>query len=147
MCLLVPRWLKRSLVLALASIPGFAQAADLQACRLLRSQRDGLASGAMVQEIALVRSIRAQICPDLARQAEAANARDLGYAPSESFDYAAWNRCRERAEEGLRGSQPSRYRNQQGFVFYTPQGARLAEQADQLSASLRASDCPVMTSP
>jgi hypothetical protein len=130
------------LVLALASIPGFTQASDLQACRLLRSQRDGLAFGAMDQEIALVRSIRARICPDLAREAEAANARDLGYARSEAFDYAAWNRCRLKAEEGLRGSQPSRYRNQQGFVFYTPQGARLAEQADHLSASLKASDCP-----
>jgi hypothetical protein len=27
-------------------------------------------------------------------------------------------------------------------VFYTQKGARLAEQADQLSASLKASDCP-----
>jgi hypothetical protein len=128
--------------LALTSVPGLAQAADLPACRLLRTQRDGLASAAMEQEISLVRSVRAGICPDLARQAEAANARDLGYVPAEAFDYAAWTRCRQAAEHGLKASERPRYRNRQGFVFYTQQGARLAEQADQLSASLKASDCP-----
>lgn len=108
-------------------MPGWAQVAD---------------SGAMDQEIALVRSIRERICPDLARQAEAANARDLGYVLLDSFDFAAWNRCRHEAEQGLRGSKPTRYRNQKGFLFYTQQGAGLAEQADQLSLLLKASGCP-----
>jgi len=123
-------------------VPGLAQAGDLQSCRQLRTQRDGLASAAMEQEMALVRSVRAGICPDLARQAEAANARDLGYAPAKAFDYAEWSRCRQDAEHRLKGSQPLRYRNQQGFVFYTHQGAHLAARADQLSSSLQASECP-----
>ena len=129
-------------LLACSGIPGVVQAADLQACRQLRIQRDGLATAAMEREIALVRSLRDRICPALARQAESANARDLGYSPLESFDYSAWNRCRQEAEGELRASQPSRYRNQRGFVFYTHQGARLAEQADQVSATLEASNCP-----
>jgi hypothetical protein len=96
----------------------------------------------MEQEISLVRSERARICPDLARQAEAANARDLGYVSAETFDYAAWTRCRQEAEQGLRASHQALHHNHQGFAFYTQKGARLAEQADQLSASLKASDCP-----
>ena len=131
-----------SVFVALSSMPGWAQVADLQACRLMRTQRDGLASGAMDQEIVLLRSLRGKICPDLARKAEAANAKVMGYVPLESFDFAAWNRCRHEAEQGLRGSKPTRYRNQKGFVFYTQQGAGLAEQADQLSSLLKASGCP-----
>ena len=96
----------------------------------------------MEQEISLVRSERAGICPALARQAEAANARDLGYVSAETFDYAAWTHCRLEAEQGLRASHQALHHNHQGFVFYTQKGARLAEQADQLSASLKASDCP-----
>ncbi|MGA1302936.1 MAG: hypothetical protein ACO3ZD_02740 [Cyanobium sp.] len=119
-----------------------ALAGDPQGCRLLRTQRDGLASAAMEEEMALVRSVRAGICPDLARQAEAANARDLGYVQADAFDYAEWTRCRQEAEHTLRGSKPPRYRNHKGFVFYTHQGAHLAERADQLGASLKASECP-----
>jgi hypothetical protein len=95
----------------------------------------------MEEEMALVRSVRAVICPELARQAEAANARDLGYVQADAFDYTEWTRCRQEAEQRLRGSQPPRYRNRQGFVFYTHQGAHLAERADQLSSSLKASEC------
>lgn len=95
----------------------------------------------MEQEISLVRSVRARICPELERTAEAANARDQLYAPLDSFDYAAWNHCRRAAEEQLGRSQAPLFRNHQGFVFYTIQGARFAEQADHLHASFKALGC------
>ncbi|MEB3304137.1 MAG: hypothetical protein VKK99_06030 [Cyanobacteriota bacterium] len=130
------------LLLTLSGLTGLAQSVDLEACRSLRSQRDDLASHAMEQEITLVRSVRGKICPHLAAKAEAANARDQAYGPLDSFDFAAWSHCRQEAEDRLAHSRPIRFRNQQGFVFYTPQGARFAAKADRLSAVLRVSACP-----
>lgn len=85
----------------------------------------------MEKELALVRQLRAGICPDLAARAEGANARDDQYTP---IDYAAWSRCRQRAERQLVASQRVWFRNKQGFMFYTPEGAALAQQADEVAA-------------
>jgi hypothetical protein len=92
----------------------------------------------MEHEIALVRSIRARICPKLALLAERANARDGQYG---TIDYANWNRCRLQAEQELERSTKTLYRNRQGFTFYTAAGASLAEQADQRSGDLQAQGC------
>lgn len=117
---------------------GLAQAADLEACRELRQQRDRLASQAMEQEITLVRSFRDRLCPRLAARAEGANARDQEYG---SMDYAAWNRCRREAEQQLESTTALLYRNRQRFTFYTADGAALARQADQLSEEIQAQGC------
>jgi hypothetical protein len=117
---------------------GFSQAADLEACRKLRQQRDLMASQAMEQEIALVRAYRIRLCPQLATLAEGANARDQEYG---SLDYAAWNRCRREAEQQLEATTHQLYRNRQRFTFYTADGAALARQADQLSEDLHAQGC------
>jgi hypothetical protein len=93
----------------------------------------------MEQELALSRWFRGRICPNLSAQAEQANARDGVYSP---MDYAAWSRCRLEAERMLEASQPVRYRNLQGFIFYTPQGASLARDADKLARQRQAGICP-----
>jgi hypothetical protein len=48
------------------------------------------------------------------------------------LDYGAYIRCREQAEMQLRASRPVLYTNHSGFPFLTPDGARLARQADAL---------------
>jgi hypothetical protein len=118
--------------------PG-AWAADGEDCRALRQQRDALAAAAMEQEMALARWFRERLCPRLSAQAEQANARDGVYAP---MDYGAWSRCRLEAERQLERSHPVRYRNLQGFTYYTQQGANLARQADDLTRQRQAMACP-----
>jgi hypothetical protein len=115
-----------------------ARAAGVEECRWLRQQRDALASAAMEQEIALARTLRQRLCPDLARRAEGANARDDHYTP---IDYAAWNKCRLAAERRLEASHAVRYRNSQGFTFYTAAGGTLARQADELFARYKEAQC------
>ena len=130
------------LLLLLLLVAGFrtvAWAGDGADCRWLRQQRDALASAAMEQELALARTIRGRLCPDLAARAEGANARDGAYAP---LDFAAWSRCRQEAERRLEASHPVRYRNSQGFTFYTAEGASLARQADALVKRRLALNCP-----
>lgn len=117
---------------------GLSQAADLEACRELRQQRDLVASQAMEQEITFVRTFRVRLCPQLATLAERANARDQEYG---SMDYAAWNRCRREAEQKLEATTRLLYRNRQRFTFYTADGAALARKADQLSEDLHAQGC------
>lgn len=131
------RWHLPLIVLALCN--GLAQAEDLQACRRLRSQRDDLAARAMEQELALVRAYRKRICPRLALLAEGANAEDQRYAP---INYASWSQCRLDAERALERSHPLRYRNGQGFTFYTESGGELAVQADRLRQTLKDQGCP-----
>jgi hypothetical protein len=97
----------------LVSWCGWSQAADQATCRQLRQQREALATAAMEQEIALVRTIRSHICPTLAAQAEVANARDGQYSP---IDYGAWGRCRLRAERQLEASHSVLYRSKQGLA-------------------------------
>jgi hypothetical protein len=131
------------LLLLLLLVAGFSPVAwaddDGADCRWLRQQRDGLASAAMEQELALARTIREGLCPDLAGRAEGANARDGAYAP---LDFAAWSRCRQEAERRLEASHPVRYRNSQGFTFYTAEGGSLARQADALVKRRLALNCP-----
>lgn len=122
----------------LVGMAGMAHGADLQACRELRQQRDSLASRAMEQELVLVRTVRSRLCPDLAQHAQGANARDLQFT---SIDYAAWNRCRLEAERQLEAAHRIRYRNRQGFTFFTADGATLASQADELSRQWKAEGC------
>lgn len=138
-----PRGLAQRLLILLAGIvlpllAGGAQGADQETCRRLRQQRDALALQAMEDELVLVRRFRSRLCPQLAEQAEGANANDQRYGP---LDYAAWSQCRQEAERQLEGSLPMRYRNDQGFVFYTPSGASLARQADQRSAAIKGEGC------
>jgi len=134
---------RQALSLLLSLVVGFSPVAwaddDGAECRWLREQRDALASAAMEQELALARTMRGRLCPDLAARAEGANARDGAYAP---LDFAAWSRCRQEAEKRLEASHPVRYRNSQGFTFYTAEGASLARQADELAKRRLALKCP-----
>lgn len=131
-----PGWL---LVWALlAALSGGARAAEGGECRWRRQQRDALASAAMEQEIALARTLRGRLCPDLAARAEEANAKDGRYGP---IDYGAWSRCRLQAERQLEASRPVHYRNSQGFTFYTSEGAILARQADEHLRDLQERHC------
>ncbi|MFN7629811.1 MAG: hypothetical protein ACK5R2_00800 [Cyanobacteriota bacterium] len=132
------RWQLIPGVVLLLGLGGLAHAADVQACRELRQRREALASRAMEQELALVRTIRGRLCPRLAMQAEGANARDGRFTP---INYAAWNRCRLEAERELEATHPIRYRNRQRFTFFTVAGADLAAQADQLMAQWQALGC------
>lgn len=129
----------RALALALlAGGHGLARAADVPTCRQLRQQRQALTTLALEREIALARTVRAQLCPQLAARAEVANARDLQFAP---IDYAAWSRCRLQAERSLAASHPVLYRNLRGFPFYSRAGAVLAGQADGLLTGLEGKEC------
>lgn len=115
-----------------------AQAADEGECRALRQQRDALATAAMEHELALARRFRERLCPDLAARAEGANAVDGIYG---SIDFGAWSRCRVEAERRLEQSHRVRYRSSQGFTYYTPEGAALARQADELRGRREAKGC------
>ncbi|MEY4353634.1 MAG: hypothetical protein RLZZ609_1875 [Cyanobacteriota bacterium] len=132
------RWQLIPGLVLLLGLGGRAHAADVQACRELRQRREALASRAMEQELALVRTIRGRLCPRLALQAEGANARDGRFT---TINYAAWNRCRLEAERKLEATHPIRYRNRQRFTFFTVAGADLAAQADQLMAQWQAQGC------
>ncbi len=136
-----PAW-ARQLPIALLSfllIPQSLRAAP--ACRALQEQRDQLATRAMQAEIALVQTIRRRLCPREEALAEQANAIDK--APADSalvapLDIGAYIRCREQAERLLGRTRPVLYRNQQKFLFYTAEGARLARAADDLAPQLSA---------
>jgi len=58
------------------------------------------------------------------------------------MDDAAWSRCRLEAARLFEASWPVRYRNRQGFIVYTPQGASLARDADELTRQRQAGICP-----
>jgi hypothetical protein len=132
---------RRGLSVLVALVVGWgvgAQAADEGECRALRQQRDALATAAMEQELALARLFREHLCPDLAVRAEGANALDGIYR---SIDFGAWSRCRVEAERRLEQSHRLRYRNSQGFTYYTPEGAALARLADELRRRREAKGC------
>ncbi len=59
--------------LLLGASPGRADS-DLERCRSLREQQEQLAAAAMQAERILVRQWRKEICPEICRQAEGANA-------------------------------------------------------------------------
>jgi hypothetical protein len=101
----------------------------------------------MKEEIALVRRIRARICPELHRRAEGANANastaDTITVPGKAapFDYEAFIACRQKAEAVLESSHRVLFRNRLGFTYYTPSGADLARRAEQASEELHGLGC------
>ncbi|MCP9851241.1 hypothetical protein [Cyanobium sp. Morenito 9A2] len=117
--------------------PAWAEAQEQ--CQQRLDQRDAFLSQALQAEITLAKRIRERLCPALSRQAEAANAADKAYAP---LDYQALMDCRHRAEAQLHRRQSVLYRDRFGLVYYTPQGAELAAQADGLTLALRQQGCP-----
>ena len=124
-------------------LPSAALAADLEACRALQQQRDELAQQAMTAELQLVRQIREQVCPDLHRAAEAANALTPGYdsVKAAAIDLQALRDCRHTAERQLEARHRQRYRNRLGFGFYTAAGAARAAAADRVAARLNHQGC------
>ena len=115
-------------------------------CWQLREQRDRLGVQAMQAEIALVISLRRQLCPREEAAAERAHAGEgspeaATEETSTGLRYEAYIHCRQQAELRLRRSQPVLFRNGRGFVFYTEAGARLARAAEALQPRIDAS-CP-----
>ena len=117
-----------------------AAAVDREHCRGLRDRRDELGRQALVQELVLVRRIRGQLCPELSRRADAANAVEETFEP---IDFAALRRCRQRTEERLAATRPVLFRNRLAFPFYTDRGAELARQADAADRRMEREGCPV----
>ena len=114
-------------------------------CRQLHEQRDQLARRAMAAEVVLVHAQRQKVCPQLEALASADGKTNDSSAESPGqLDYGAYIRCREQAERQLTATHPVLYRNSAGFPFLTPDGARLARQADALIKALQAS-CSALT--
>lgn len=102
-------------------------------CKQLEEQRDQLARRAMTAEVALVHAQRQKLCPQLEARATAiGEATEQPTGLPAQLDYGAYIRCREQAEKQLRAIRPVLYTNHSGFPFLTPDGARLARQADAL---------------
>jgi hypothetical protein len=109
-------------------------------CQQLQEQRDQLARRAMAAEVALVHAERQRLCPQLEALATAdGKTTESTAGASAELDYGAYIRCRERAEAQLLKSRPVFYRNTRGFPFLTPDGARLAREADALIRELQTS--------
>jgi hypothetical protein len=125
---------------AISLITMLVGASSLQAasdCETLRNQRDQLAAKALQAEMSLVLSIRRRLCPQVEALAEQANANTGSNSTSgEVLDYGAYIRCRQQAEVQLRRTRSVLYRNRQAFSFYTPAGARLARETDELTGQL-----------
>ena len=77
-----PLALRALLAAALLVLGGVAQAAPVSRCRPWREERDSLAQQAMAAEIGLVQQTRQRLCPQLERQASAANADQRDYPRS-----------------------------------------------------------------
>lgn len=81
--------------------------------------------------------------PAVSRQAGSPPTTTLQADPSQAaapqLDYSAYLQCRRQAETQLRRSRTILYTNQNGFTFYTLDGARLARDADAWQQRLRAS--------
>jgi hypothetical protein len=99
-------------------------------CLALKGQRDQLARRAMTAEITLLHAFRQRLCPSDEERASQSNALASGTTAREPFNYEAYIRCREKAEIQLQHTRPVLYRNVRGFSFYTPEGSRLAREAD-----------------
>jgi hypothetical protein len=101
-------------------------------CTTFQNQRDQLATQALLAEIFLLLNIRRRLCPQEETLAEQDNANLNGKGSRTSgadLDNGAYIRCRQQAELLLRRTRPVLYRNQQAFLFYTPERARLAHEA------------------
>jgi hypothetical protein len=127
------------LLLVAGSLGAPSLAADLEPCDSLHDQRDALMTQAMKAEVELSRRMRDRVCPALNRQLEQA---DVSRGPSEPVDYLAALDCRKAAEALLERKYPILYRNPLRFTFYTPQGAKLARQADWIAWQARRQGCP-----
>lgn len=92
----------------------------------------------MQAEIVLLQAVRQRLCPQQEAQAAAANALAAAAAQPAPLDYEAYIRCRERAEAQLRRSRPVLYTSLHAFPYYTPSGARLVRQADDLQRRFEA---------
>ena len=105
-----------------------------------QEQRDQLARRAMAAEVALVHAQRQRVCPQLEALATAdGKTNDSNAGSPGQLDYGAYIRCREQAEMQLKTTRPVLCWNSAGFPFLTPEGVRLARQADALIKSLQAS--------
>lgn len=133
-----PLTLGALLATALLALGGVALAAPASLCRPWREERDSLAQQAMAAEIVLVQQTRQRLCPQLERQASAANADQRDYGP---IDYQALIDCRHRAEAALRHTRSVLYRNDRGFLFYTAEGALLARRSDAVHLAGRMRGC------
>lgn len=114
-------------------------------CTTFQNQRDQLSTQALQAEISLVLNIRRRLCPQEESLAEQDNANLNGKGSRNSaadLDYGAYIRCRQQAELLLRRTRPVLYRNQQAFLYYTPEGARLARESDELTRQLSAACSP-----
>ena len=111
------------LVLVLILQPA-AKALD---CRALTEQRDQRVRRAMQEEVVVLHELRLKLCPH-----QEASATAEGSASENTLDYGAYIRCRQQAEVQLQNTKPVLYTNPSGFRWFTPQGARLAREADAL---------------
>ena len=128
------------LLVVLPLAVGFAVRGWAVDCQQLQEQRDQLARRAMAAEVALVHAERQRLCPQLEALATAdGKTTDSTAGASAELDYGAYIRCRERAEAQLLKSRPVLYRSTSGFPFLTPDGARLACEADSLIGELQTS--------
>ena len=126
--------------LALPLAFGFVDPSWAVDCPQLQVQRDQLARRAMAAEVTLVHAERQRVCPQLEALATAdGKTNESSEELSGQLDYGAYIRCREQAEMQLTATRPVLYRNSAGFPFLTPDGARLARQADALIKALQAS--------
>ncbi|MEB3168586.1 MAG: hypothetical protein VKK97_07605 [Synechococcaceae cyanobacterium] len=110
-------------------------------CQALQVQRDQLARQSVQAEVALLHRVRQRLCPVQEALATEAVSPASGQTSEPQLDYAAYIHCREQAEQDVQRSRPMLYRNLRGFTFYTGEGARLAEQADQLQRQQQ-DQCP-----
>ncbi|MEB3302381.1 MAG: hypothetical protein VKN56_10490 [Cyanobacteriota bacterium] len=97
-------------------------------CQAQQQQRDQLAARSMQAEVARLHALRQTLCPQ--QEALATSGATEGRP---ALDYGAYIRCRQQAESELQASQPVLYENRQGFTFFTPEGARMAREADALT--------------
>lgn len=124
------------LMLIAAALPAFAE----PNCAQLRNRQQQLATEAIRSEMALVLATRRRLCPGVEAQAEHPEA-----AASGALDFDAYIHCRAKTEALLKRTRPVLYTNHKGFIFYTAQGARLAREADALTAECTNPETPIQT--
>jgi len=125
-------------VLAALIAPPAGLAETTGGCLALQEQRQALAREAMQAEIALAGRYRQQLCPELHRRAELANANSQVFTP---INYTALLECREAAERRLERENSVIYRNRAGFTFYSAAGSAAAGLADQQLELLQRQGC------
>ena len=117
---------RTALLFGLALLP--QTAARALDCQALNEQRDQFVRRAMKEEVVVLHELRLKLCP----HQEATSATAEGSASENTLDYGAYINCRQQAEVQLQNTKPVLYTNPSGFRWFTPQGARLAREADAL---------------